>query len=90
MNDSDEANKIHKFLVAGVLHPEDLKQNEIRLLKKHRPGDYHFVKWWLENRQEMIENNQWTEEHEPPNNDRRINRYERGESVIDPFDPENE
>lgn len=85
-DDAGKAKQVHKFIKNGLLVPEDLKHNEIRLLREYYPSDYHYIKWWLETRQEMIENGEWTEGHEPPDNDRRIKRYERGEGIVDPWE----
>lgn len=84
--DADEAAKVRKFLKNGVLHPEDLTHNEIRLLREHHPRTYHFVRWWLETREEMIDNGEWTEDHEPPDTERRINRLDNGNSVATQYD----
>lgn len=84
-DDTDEARKVYKFLKCGVLEPEDLTHNEVRLIRQYHPQVYHFVKWWLENRSEMIENGEWSEDHEPPERKQRINRYENGESIVEPF-----
>lgn len=82
--DGDEASKLYKFLKCGVLEPEDLTQNELRLLRQYHPKTYDFVKWWLENRHEMIQKGEWTEDHEPPDRDIRIKRYENGDSIVSP------
>lgn len=84
-SDKDEASKVHKYLKAGLLYPEDLKANEIRVLRQHRPSVYHKVKSWLEFREQRIENGEWCEDSDPPDTDRRINRLDRGESVVDPY-----
>lgn len=83
--DEDEAKKVHKFLKCGLLYPEDLKANEIRVLKNHRPKTHSKVKSWLEFRQEQIESGNWSEEADPPKTDRRINRLDNGNSAVDPY-----
>jgi len=83
--DEDEANKVHKLLKCGVLYPEDLTANEIRVLKHHRPQTHHFVTTWLEFRQDKIERGKWSEEADPPDTDRRLNRLESGDSVVEPY-----
>lgn len=83
--DEDEAHRVQKFLNNGLYEPEDLTHNEIRLLREYRPQTYDFVKWWLENRNQMIEQGEWTTEHEPPQHDRRIQRYEDGKGAVKRF-----
>lgn len=83
--DEDEARKVHKFLKCGLLYPEDLKANEIRVLKKYRPVTHFRVTSWLEFRQKQIEAGEWSKEADPPDTDRRINRLENGNSVVDPY-----
>lgn len=85
-SDEDIARRTQKFLKAGVLHPEDVTKNELRLLGKYFPKEHHFVKWWLENRHQMIKDGEWTEDHEPPDSERRIKRYERGEAIVEPWE----
>jgi len=84
-NEGDEARKVYKFLKNGVLMPEDLKHNEIRLLREYYPRVYMYIKEYYEYRNERIEAGDWTEDDEPPDNDWRINRYENGEAIIDPW-----
>lgn len=84
-SDKDEASKVHKFLKCGLLYPEDLKANEIRVLREHRPSTYRHVKGWLEFREQRIENGEWDVDSDPPNTDKRINRLDKGESVVDPY-----
>lgn len=83
--DEDEASKVRKYLKCGLLYPEDLKANEIRVLKKHRPKTHFYVTSWLEFRQKQIENGEWSEDADPPNTELRINRLDKGESVVDPY-----
>ena len=83
--EKDEARKVHKFLKCGVLYPEDLKANEIRLLKQYRPVVHQYVTGWLAYRQEKIEAGEWSEGCEPPISERRINRLDKGKSVVDPY-----
>lgn len=85
-SEEDEANKVHKFLNCGLLEPEDLKPEELRALKHHRHQTYLFVKYFLEERERSIENGEWSQNHEPPDRERRIKRYERGHGVVDRFD----
>lgn len=87
-NDKDEARKVHKFLKCGVLYPEDLTQNELRLLREYRPVTFHYIKFWLEYREEQISEGNWSEDADPPDTDLRINRLENGESVVEPYEPE--
>lgn len=87
-DESDEAHRVLKFMKNGLLEPEDLRPNEFRLLKEHYPHAARFVRAWLEERAEMIERGEWTDEYDPPDRERRIARYERGEGLVDPHDAE--
>lgn len=87
-DDTDEATRVHKFINNGVYAPEDLRPNEFRVLKEYYPDTAHYVRWWLETRAEMIESGDWTENHEPPDTGRRIKRYENGNGLVDPHDPD--
>lgn len=84
-DDSDEARKVYKFMKCGVLEPEDLTRGEFRLMRNHYPRVHRFVQRYLEGRQEAIENGEWSIEDEPPDNDRRIKRYEQGNGLVKPW-----
>lgn len=86
--DKHEARRVQKFIKSGLYEPEDLKPNELRLIGKYYPDVYDYVKTFLEVRHKKVKNNEWTEKHEPPDRNRRIKRYERGEGIVEPIDHE--
>lgn len=87
-SDSDKATKVHKLLNNGLLEPEDVTHQEFRLLRQHYPGTAGFIRAFFEVREEAIQAGEWSERHEPPDNSRRIKRYERGEGIIEVYDPD--
>lgn len=87
MDGSDEARRVRKLLNNGALEPEDLTSNEFRVLNKHYPDLGLWVKYFLEIRQEMIQNGEWTEAHEPPDRPQRFRRYEKGEGIVSRWEP---
>lgn len=85
-SDKDEARKVYKFMKSGILEPEDLKHNEVRVLRQHYPGAYSYVKRYLEDREKRIEEGEWSMDDEPPDFRLRISRYEQGNGVVDVWD----
>lgn len=88
-DESDEARAVYKFMKSGCLAPEDLTHGEIRKLRRNYPRIYQRVKMYLEERHRRIENGEWSMEDEPPDNDRRIKRYEHNEGIVDIWDGRN-
>lgn len=88
-DDSDEARRVVKLLKNGLLAPEDLRPNEFRLLKQHHSWLSEQIRVYLETRSEMIENGNWSEELEPDQDGRRIERYEDGRGLVDHWNDRN-
>ena len=85
-SEGDEARKLYKFIQHRLLEPEDLKHNELRILRQYFPEEYAWIKHFLEQREEMIRNGEWTAEHEPVKRKQRINRYDAGDGIVDKWE----
>lgn len=82
--EKDVARRARKLLNNGLYEPEDVTPNEFRLIRKFYPELGLYLQFFYEQRAEKISKGEWTEEHEPPDNDRRIKNYENGKGVVKP------
>ena len=85
-DDKKTADIAFKRFKAGMYAPEDFTPNEYRCIRKYYPSVGEKLKRFYERRQDMIISGEWDEGLEPPDNSRRIKRYERGEGIVSPED----
>lgn len=88
MSDKKISRLAYKRLKGGMYAPEDLTWAEFKALQTYYPQLGVTIQRFLERRQKMIEDGEWTKDHEPPWTPHRVRRYERGESLVDPWHPD--